>query len=166
MSISPGAATQNLLPRLMDPRWTLFMVTTPVLGDIELGHHNNAPNVISVALRSRNGGCLHVLQLDIVHHTLLALGKSHVGERICPLWAMCRSTATAARVVTTAATNAPEAFWGLVLLVCAARRAAEQWPEPGPEERKHHGEVGGDDGDEGFACPPCAGELGAIDAVL
>jgi hypothetical protein len=52
------------------------------------------------------------------------------------------------------------------LLVRAARRTAEQWPEPGLEEREHHGEVGGDDGDEGLACPPCAGELGTVDLVL
>lgn len=141
-------------------------LAAPILGNIKLGHHNNAPGISLVALRSRDGARLDILQLDLVHHTLLALGKRHIGEGIRRPWPMCCPPAAAARVVGPAAANAAESFGRLVLLVRAARRTAEQWPEPGLEEREHHGEVGGDDGDEGLACPPCAGELGAVDLVL
>lgn len=144
------------------------VVAAPVLGDVELGPHDDAALgvVLDVQVFPRRGrGGLDLLQLDLVHDALFALAKGHAAaERVGPVGALgsiCSTTAAA-----TAATNAAEAVWCLVSLVTGARRAAEPRLEPDPEEREHHGQIGGHDGYEGLSRAPRAGQLGAVGVVL
>lgn len=110
---------------------------------------------------------LHVLHLDLIHDPLLALGKGDIGQNIRVVSVAPPELGVRIGAAAAAAADGAEALRGLVLVVGGALRGrAEEGSEPGFEEGEDHGEVGGYDGDEGFAGTPCAGELGAVDVVL
>ena len=115
------------LPRLLNASsapvaMLVIVLAAPVLGYVKLGQNNDALAVALPAALLSGAGRLHVLQLDVVHDTLLALGEGHVGQGVGPralaaLAALRPSHAVAVRAIAAAATDAPEALWCLVLLL-------------------------------------------------
>lgn len=126
-------------------------MTASVLSrDIDLLGYHDAPWRAMIS-RGRGSAVAQSLHLDAIHHSLLALAKSHVhrdgvgARRAAAIPAVRVPAPTAYRL---------EACRGFVRLIGRTQGASKERGEPGLEEGEDHRQVRGDDGDKGFACAP------------